>query len=167
MAIASIFRRRQRTPGDSDLFLLIILIIFLGSTVPSLKNCRNDDGSNPVGPASLWKFHVWRRLTISDVLKRVTLQNLGEERVSEIFPLKRLWYKLASTSQKTLFSWRNYGAETCTTKSTLWTDLPEVKVKKMNFENTGVHIIAILLLFASPPRFLTSDSYLFFSMGIW
>jgi hypothetical protein len=30
----------------------------------------------------------------------------------------------------------------------------------------GVHIIAILLLSASPPKFLTRESSLFFSMGI-
>jgi hypothetical protein len=35
----------------------------------------------------------------------------------------------------------------------------------LNAVNKGVHVIAILLLFASPPKFLTRDSSLFFSMG--
>jgi hypothetical protein len=49
----------------------------------------------------------------------------------------------------------------------MWDDLrPIFQSISSQYDDTGVHIIAILLLFASPPKFLTRDSSLFFSMDI-
>jgi hypothetical protein len=124
--------------------------------------------SDPIDRDIVKKFHftIWQ-LTIESVLLFLLISQTGQVETGSALGFKLYSRRWTLFSQLYLiFSHTNQDISEITFHDMMITEscIPPDLIS--NEFSPDVHIIAILLLFASPPKFLTRGSSLFFSMGI-